>query len=140
MSRQQISAALRAKVRERAEGCCEYCRIPDIGAFFPHEPDHVTAERHGGRATSRNLALSCFQCNRAKGPNIASVDPLAKRIVPLFNPRKDRWFDHFRREGGRIVPLTPTGRATVALLNFNEPDRLEARHKLRLAGHHPLNP
>jgi hypothetical protein len=62
------------------------------------------------------------------------VDPLTKRIVPLFNPRTDQWSEHFRTEGGRIIALTPIGRATAALLHFGEADREEARHNLWLAG------
>jgi len=136
MSRQRISATLRMAVRARARGGCEYCRVPEIGVFFEHEPDHVIAEQHGGANTLENLALACVQCNRAKGPNIASVDPDTQQLVPLFNPRTDRWSDHFRLDQGRIVALTPTGRATARLLNFSDPDREAVRHKLWLAGHY----
>ena len=96
--------------------------------------DHVIAEQHGGQTTFENLALACAQCNRPKGPNIASIDPETKRLVPLFNPRTDEWSDHFRQEGGRIIPLTPIGRATARLLNFNHKDREEARQNLWHAG------
>jgi hypothetical protein len=111
--------------------------MPEVGAFFAHEPDHVIATQHGGQTALDNLALACIQCNRFKGPNIASVDPETKRIVPLFNPRTDQWAGHFRAEGGRIIPLTAVARATAALLNFGDPDRLEVRHRLWRAGHYP---
>ena len=137
MSQARIPAALRTAVRERAVGWCEYCRMPDAGAFFAHQPDHVIATQHRGRTDLGNLALACIQCNRFKGPNIASVDPETDRIVPLFNPRTDQWSEHFRTEGGRIIPLTPVARATAALLNFDEPDREEARQKLWGAGRYP---
>ena len=137
MSRPRIPAALRAAVRERAGGGCEYCRMPEAGAFFAHEPDHVIATQHRGQTELANLALACLQCNRFKGPNIASVDPETNRIVPLFNPRTDSWSEHFRVEGGRIIPLTPGARATAALLNFDDPDRQEARQKLVQAGRYP---
>jgi hypothetical protein len=71
------------------------------------------------------------------GPNIASVDPGTGRLVPLFNPRTDRWSDHFRAEGGRIVALTPAACATAALLRFADPDREAARAKLAQAGRYP---
>jgi 5-methylcytosine-specific restriction endonuclease McrA len=134
MSREPVSASLRAAVRERAAGCCEYCRIPEMGTFFPHQPDHVIAEQHGGETTFENLALACVQCNRVKGPNIASMDPETKRIVPLYNPRKDKWSDHFRLDAGRILPLTAVGRATARLLNFDDQDRERARQNLWRAG------
>jgi|ERR1039458_3135780 hypothetical protein len=138
MTLARIPAALRAAVRERAKGCCEYCRMPEAGAFFAHQPDHVIAAQHGGQTDSENLALACIQCNRLKGPNIASVDPETKRILPLFNPRTDQWFTHFRTEGGRIIPVTPVGRATAGLLNFSDADREEARQKLWRAGRYPV--
>ena len=137
MSRPSISSSLRSAVRERAGGRCEYCLMPDLGAFFAHEPDHVVATQHGGETVLQNLALARFQCNRFKGPNIASVDPETKRIVPLFNPRTDHWSEHFRAQSGRILPLTAVARATAALLNFGDPDREEARRSLWLAGRYP---
>jgi hypothetical protein len=40
--------------------------------------------------------------------------------VNLFNPRRDSWERHFVVDrGGYIVGLTPTGRATVRLLDMN---------------------
>jgi hypothetical protein len=132
--RRPIPAALKAEVRERAKDRCEYCRMPQDGAFFAHEVDHVLATQHRGPTELDNLALACFQCNRLKGPNIASIDPQSKRLVPLFNPRSDSWPEHFRAEGGRLIPLTLTGRATAALLNFDHPDREEARQRLAQLG------
>ncbi len=137
MSQARIPLALKAAVRERAGGRCEYCRMPEAGAFFAHEPDHVIATQHRGPTELANLALACFQCNRLKGPNLASVDPETQRILPLFNPRTDAWSLHFRTEGGRIIPLTPIGRATAALLEFDDPDRKETRQKLSQAGRYP---
>ena len=137
MNQPRIPAALRTAVRERAGGCCEYCRMPEVGAFFSHEPDHIIATQHRGRTELANLAFACFQCNRLKGPNIASVDPETNRIVPLFHPRTDSWAAHFRVEKGRIIPLTPAARATAALLNFDDPDREEARRKLAQVGRYP---
>ena len=137
MSQPRIPASLRAAVRERAAGRCEYCRVPEAGAFFAHQPDHIIAAQHGGQTELANLALACIQCNRLKGPNIASVDPETKRFVPLFNPRTDQWSGHFRTEGGRIIPITPVARATAALLTFNDPDREEARQNLCRAGLYP---
>lgn len=134
MSGQWISPSLRAAVGRRANARCEYCLVPDGAVMWPHEPDHVIAEQHGGRAELENLALACFHCNRRKGPNVASVDPETRQVVPLFNPRAQRWSDHFRVEGPRIVPLSQIGRATVELLRLNAPDRLPVRQALLQAG------
>src|SRR5215813_14217630 len=127
MTQTRISAALRREVRERAGERCEYCLLAESQSFFPHEPDHLISRKHGGETVSANLALACFDCNRFKGPNIASLDPVTGKLVPLFNPRTQRWSEHFKLNGGRIVPLTPVGRATEKMLRLNLPVRIEAR-------------
>jgi hypothetical protein len=38
-----IPAKLRRQVRERANGCCEYCLIPETDAHARHQVDHVIA-------------------------------------------------------------------------------------------------
>jgi hypothetical protein len=48
----------------------------------------------------------------------------------LFNPRIDHWHDHFSSDGPLILGLTPTGRATVAVLNMNEEQRVLLRQRL----------
>lgn len=133
-----IPAALRRAVWQRAEGRCEYCLVCEQDILAPHEPDHIVAAQHGGPTRAENLALACYDCNRPKGPNLASVDPETGKSVFLFNPRRDRWAEHFRLDGSRIVPLTPAGRATAALLQFNTPNRLRLRLQLQRAGRYPV--
>lgn len=117
MSPARISSALRREVRERANGCCEYCLLPEEQAFFPHEPDHIIATKHGGPSTIDNLALACFDCNRFKGSDIASIDPAHGELTPLFNPRTQEWSEHFSLERGRINPRTAE-RRMAALPNW----------------------
>ncbi len=125
----RISAALRREVRERAGERCEYCLLAESEAFFPHEPDHLTALKHGGATTSSNLALACFDCNRFKGSDIASVDTVTGELIALFNPRIQQWSDHFEISGGAIIPLTSVGRVTEKLLRFNLSSRVEVRER-----------
>ena len=139
MSRTRISAALRREIRERARECCEYCLIADSQVYFPHEPDHLIARKHGGKSVSENLGLACFDCNRFKGTDIASIDVVTGQLVGLFNPRTQRWSDHFRLEGGRVIPLTPTGRVTEQILRLNLPDRVDVRERLAAIGEYPSN-
>ena len=87
MSPTYVSSRLRLQVTERAAGRCEYCLLSAVDAFFPHEADHIIAEKHGGATTMDNLALACFDCNRFKGSDIASLDPGTSDLVALFNPR-----------------------------------------------------
>jgi len=132
-----VSASLRLAVWQRAKGRCEYCLIHEADALLPHEPDHIIAAQHGGATTGENLALACYECNRLKGPNIASVDPESGQVVRLFHPRRDIWLEHFRLVGARLVPLTPQARATAALLRLNSPLRLADRQCLLNVGRFP---
>lgn len=137
MSSSYLPAASRQQVRKRARQRCEYCLLSEEDAYFSHEPDHIIAEKHGGPTTLENLAWACFDCNRFKGSDIASIDPVTGQLVPLFNPRTQRWSDHFMVHGGTIVALTPVGRATVQLLRFNLPERIEVRETLVRTGRYP---
>ena len=125
----RISAAFRREVRERARERCEYCLLAESQVFDPHEPDHLIALQHGSETSSANLALACFDCNRLKGTNIASLDPLTGELVALFNPRTEKWTDHFQLNGVRIIPLTAAGRATERLLQMNLRRRLKLRER-----------
>lgn len=129
-----MNAALRELVRRRAGSRCEYCRLPQELDDFRFEIDHVIASKHDGPTTEDNLALSCFFCNSRKGSNIAGVDPSSGAILPLFNPRRDRWVDHFERRGPHIVGRTATGRATVHVLCMNDPRRVIHRRELLRGG------
>jgi len=84
---EDIPVNLRRLVAERAEGRCEYCRMPQLVSAFGHEPDHIIPIQHGGRTEVENLALACFRCNRHKGPNVGSFDPETGALVRFFNPR-----------------------------------------------------
>lgn len=129
-----VPAALRRLVRGRSNGRCEYCLLPDEERSFPHEPDHIISTKHGGETSAKNLAWACFVCKRYKGSDLASVDPHSRQISRLFNPREDDWRTHFRYDDGRIVGLTPEGRATVNLLRFNFQESVEERRELRADG------
>lgn len=126
MSR-HVPVRFKREIRERAQQRCEYCLVHERDAAFGHEPDHVISRRHGGETTPLNLAWSCFDCNRLKGSDLASIDLETGRIVRLFNPRRDNWHKHFRLRQGCIIPLTSIGRATEYLLQLNRNDAIVAR-------------
>jgi hypothetical protein len=134
MSEGYISATLRRAVIERARHRCEYCGIPEDTTLAPHEPDHVIGEQHGGKTDGDNLAYACFRCNRSKGPNIATLDPLSGVLTQLYNPRADRWNQHFSLVGAVIEPLTAAGRGTAMLLRFNDEQRVALRMELMRQG------
>jgi HNH endonuclease len=132
-----VTAALRRVVTQRAFGLCEYCLIHQADAHFTFQMDHIISRKHSGPTTAGNLALACLRCNVAKGTDAGAYGGRPPRLVPLYHPRKDRWSDHFRLEGARILPLTATGEATVKLLELNAGDRLLLRRSLVRTGRYP---
>jgi len=133
-----IPERLRELVMRRANTRCEYCLLHrDDEPVYPHEIDHVIAEKHSGPTAAYNLAFACFYCNRFKGTDIASIDPLTGEIVPLFNPRTQLWDEHFILDGPLIIPLTGVGRTTVRLLQMNRPRIVQRRTYLIQLGRYP---
>lgn len=131
MSQTYIPTAMRLLVERRAEYRCEYCLLPTGISLFPHEVDHVVAEKHGGVTTPDNLAFTCWRCNRRKGTDLGSFDPKTGIHSMLFNPRTQLWDEHFAIEGDMIIGLTPEGRTTAAFLQLNSDARLAERRRLR---------
>jgi hypothetical protein len=138
VSSPKIPSAMRSVVQARAGACCEYCRLSDVAGFFSHEVDHIVATKHGGRTEIANLAYACWRCNRHKGTDLASLDPDTDEISLLFHPRLHVWAEHFQLDGVYIVGLTSIGRATIALLQINRPDRLGERQRLQARGLYPI--
>jgi HNH endonuclease len=134
MSNTYISVAFRRLVEERAQAKCEFCFLPSELSFFPHEIDHIIAEKHDGRTDADNLAYTCWRCNRHKGSDLGSFDPQTGEFSFLFHPRRDEWSQHFELRELSIVGLTPIGRTTVQLLKLNNPERLAER--VRYLGNH----
>lgn len=134
-----VPAALRKLVSVRARGLCEYCLIHENDTFFGCEVEHVISEKHGGGSTPDNLAFACVFCNRHKGSDIASLSPTTSALTRLFNPRTDRWSDHFSLDahGAAIHPKTEIGEVTARLLQLNHPDRIIEREALRWIGRFP---
>jgi hypothetical protein len=126
--------ALRLLVWKRADDSCEYCRMPQQFDILPFQLDHVIAIKHHGPTTAENLALSCYNDNAHKGPNIAGIDPVTGEVVRLFNPRRDDWAEHFGWDGPELIGRTAIGRATIDVLNMNLPERVEHRRLLFQAG------
>ncbi|HEX8912739.1 MAG TPA: HNH endonuclease signature motif containing protein [Humisphaera sp.] len=128
-------------VRLRAGGLCEYCRLPESLAPGGFAIDHIIARQHRGQTVPENLALACVGCNLSKGPNIASLDPPGTgELTRLFNPRTDDWLEHFAWDGGMLVGRTAVGRATILVLDVNDPVRVDLRQSLMDEGTFPQDP
>jgi hypothetical protein len=70
----------------------------------------------------------------AQGPNLSGRDPQTGHIVRLFNPRRQLWKRHFKWHGAVLVRRTQVGRATIAVLNINDPHRVELRRMIQSEG------
>lgn len=101
--------------------------------------EHIVPASKGGAATVDNLALSCGGCNGHKHSKTEAKDPATERVVALYDPRRDRWTDHFNwdDEFYYLIGLSPTGRATAAALKLNREFVINLRRVLFLAGVHP---
>jgi hypothetical protein len=126
-----VTEEIRHTVRARARDRCEYCRIRQQDVpFLRHQIEHVIARQHGGNDSPGNLALACYRCNKFKGPNLTAFDPKTGKLVRLFNPRRQRWSEHFAIRNKRVIGITPRGRATVELLQINARKRRLLREEL----------
>jgi hypothetical protein len=132
----KISGELRAEVVQRAAFRCEYCLLHEDDGAFPHEVDHIISRQHGGDTSADNLAYACMVCNRYKGSNIASVSSSGE-LIRLFNPRQNRWNDHFRLNGAVIEPIDSIGAVTARVLRLNTAERVARRSVLQQLRRYP---
>jgi hypothetical protein len=132
-----VSPSLHAEVVLRAGNRCEYCQLSQLGQEATIRTDHVVPRARGGATTADNLALACVSCSLRKWARQVGTDTDSGKDVPLFNPRTQLWAEHFRWENEWVVPLTPTGRATVAALAMNRPLIVAIRQEEAVRGRHP---
>ncbi|HXG65932.1 MAG TPA: HNH endonuclease signature motif containing protein [Blastocatellia bacterium] len=132
-----IPAKLRRLVIKRSDGRCEYCHLSQISQEATFHIDHVTPTAAGGRTVADNLALACVSCSLRKGARQTAIDPQTGEEVPLFNPRRQIWSEHFTWRGVRLTGLTATGRATIKALDLNRPIILAIREEEAALGRHP---
>jgi 5-methylcytosine-specific restriction endonuclease McrA len=127
-----MNAARRAAVRSRADHRCEYCQRSQLDSpLISLQIEHVVPRKHGGDDHFDNLALACAECNLYKGSELTGIDPQSNAITPLFNPRTQKWDEHFSWDGQRIVVVTPVGRTTVRVLQLNSAHRIRVRLRTR---------
>ena len=115
----------RALVRRRAGGCCEYCglRQEDSPLAILHI-EHIRPRKHGGDDHESNLCLACIDCNLHKGPNLTGIEPDPGVITELFNPRRQKWDDHFEFVDVYLLGKTAIGRTTIQVQRINSEDQL----------------
>jgi len=137
MSHSYINVELRKLVASKAELLCEYCLIHEDDTFYGCQVDHIISEKHGGLTIADNLAYACTFCNRYKGSDVGSIVLPTGEFSRFFNPRTDRWSEHFVLDGVIIVALTNIAKVTAKILKFNNADRLLERQTLQTMGRYP---
>lgn len=91
--------------------------------------EHIISIKHRGKTTAENLALSCFVCNSNKGTDLGTI--LENGIFTRFyNPRKDKWSEHFELANHLILPKSTIGEGTILILDLNHEERLIERISL----------
>jgi hypothetical protein len=110
--------------------------LPDGPAIAMSPPNRaMVVHGHHVRALRGGEAFSAGTFTIPEG---AGVGPTYALILPpggcrlgaqfqLFHPRRHKWHRHGRREGPVLIRLTPSGRATVAVLEINLDYRIAFR-------------
>lgn len=134
-----IPRSLRRRIIAEHQNRCAYCHTLTSITGARLVVDHIIPEAVGGKTERESLCLACHSCNEFKGAQVKATDPLTGKIASLFHPRKDAWREHFQwsEDSGKMIGLTPIGRATVSALNLNHPEIVEARHRWARVGWHP---
>ena len=134
---ERVSSELRRLVAARANNLCEYCLIAEGDTYFGCEVDHIISVKHSGATEAENLAYACVSCNRYKGSDIASISQQTGSLVRFYNPRADRWADHFALDGAYIRPVSEIGEVTARILRFNDTEQILEREALTAIGRYP---
>lgn len=135
----RLSKTIREFVVRRARSRCEYCQSPAAFAHQSFSIEHIRPRSRQGKDSPTNLALSCQGCNNHKYARTRFRDPVSRKQVRLFHPRRDTWSDHFAwtDEGTLILGLTTVGRAMVEAMQLNREALVNLRRVLVDAGEHP---
>jgi len=131
-----ISPELRQTIAARANLLCEYCLVAEVDTFYGCEVDHIISLKHGGSSELDNLAYACALCNRSKGSDIGSISTTGE-FTRFFNPRTDRWAEHFVLKHALIRSLTTVGEVSARILEFNNSARLHERVEMIRFGKYP---
>lgn len=137
MTKGYISEYLRQLVIAKASSRCEYCLLSQAAQEATFHIDHVVPVTAGGETVLENLALACVSCSLRKAARQKVIDLETGNEVPVYNPRRDTWSQHFRWDGPYLIGLTATGRATVDALAMNRPIIVAIRQEEAVLGRHP---
>jgi hypothetical protein len=136
-----LSEIIKERVRQRAKNRCEYCLSRQEYVLGRLQIDHIQPVAKGGSNTEDNLCLACELCNQYKWTQTEGLDPDSGKVVSLFNPRNQKWKEHFtwNVNGAEIIGITDCGRATIEALRLNNNLAIIVRKNWVEAGWHPPN-
>jgi hypothetical protein len=136
-----ISESLKNQIAASDKGRCCYCLTTEVNSGISMTCDHIKPCSKDGETTFENLCLACRSCNEFKADSTEAIDPLNGETTRLFNPRMQRWSDHFSwsSDATRIEGLTTIGRATIVCLRMNNQVIVVARRRWTISGWHPPN-
>lgn len=111
-----VPANIRERVRQYARRACEFCGVTETDSGGQLTIDHYQPKAKGGSDDFENLLYCCARCNQYK----MDYWPESSDELPLWNPRKDAFSEHFLElDNGRLHPLTPIGALTLVRLRLN---------------------
>jgi hypothetical protein len=139
IKRRRATANQRRAIEQRAKGICEYCQCLQRYVPQPFNAEHILPFSLGGHTIIANLAWACSGCNLYKQNKLDALDPLTDKRVKLFNPRRQRWSEHFvwNEDATLMIGLTATGRATIQTLRLNRAELINFRTAFRILKLHP---
>jgi HNH endonuclease len=134
-----IPENVKNRVRQAAQDRCGYCQSLQRYVLGVLEIEHIIPKASGGDDNEENLWLFCRLCNSYKGTQTRATDLIEDRSVQLFNPRTQKWSQHFTwsEDGAYIIGSTPCGRATVLALQLNNIYAVTVRQAWISVGWHP---
>ncbi|MBD2312894.1 HNH endonuclease [Desertifilum sp. FACHB-1129] len=134
-----ISKQLREQIRASDRQRCCYCLTSEVNSGIPMTFDHILPVSKGGETNFENLCLACRSCNEFKSDTTEVQDPVTDEIVPLYNPRTQRWIEHFywSEDATKIEEQTAIARVTIIALRMNNAVIRAARLRWAIALWHP---
>jgi hypothetical protein len=139
MTSKYISQEVRQQLAQEVGHRCGYCLADELLSGIPLTIEHIIPTVKGGSNNLDNLWLACRPCNEYKGVQTQAIDPITNERVSLYNPRTQRWSEHFAwsDDTTEMIGLTAIGRATIIALQINRPLLIKARRRWNVVGWHP---
>ncbi len=113
-----IPPDIRALVRQRAQGACEFCGVTETDTGGELTIDHFQPRARGGTDELANLLYCCYRCNQYK----ADYWPIQPEEPYLWQPRHEPMEQHLLLlADGTLYPITAVGAFTLRRLRLNRP-------------------